>query len=400
MTHQRSGGPRLLLLTLLLGLLGAVAVSSAVLLLPSEDAAPPDDEPSAGQPTASPVAGQPRTVADPRAVQLLRRAAGAAAATSFTGTQIVSTWDREGSASYLLDVDNEPGAGLSVRVHSSATNPDGAGYTTSPAGTRDVGAVGGAGAGEELALLLDSYDLSVERTDQVAGRATTVVTARRPEGDAGAAGVAARFWVDDASGLVLRREVYDAGGRLVRAAAFVDVQVDTAHFVKHPPPLLPERSGQELSGTELAAWGRQGWACPRSLPSGLRLVDARSTTAGQAAGQQGARADAPILHLTYSDGLSAVSVFQQRGQLDRAGLTGYRAERRADGHEVLVSEGFPRRVLWSARGLVFTVVGDAADDAVDAVVAALPHEPDSASGARERLRRGVERLGSWLDPFH
>jgi sigma-E factor negative regulatory protein RseB len=394
-TDHRSGGPRLLLLTLLLGLLGAVAVSGAVLLLPADEV-PTEEEPSAGQ-TGRPVTAEPHGVADPRAVQLLRRAAGAAAATSFTGTQMVSTWDREGAASYLLDVDNEPGAGLSVRVHSSATNPQGAGYTTAVAGAENVGSVGGVGssaAGEELRLLLDSYDLSVERADRVAGRATTVVAASRP-----GAGVAARFWVDDASGLVLRREVYDTGGRMVRAAAFVDVDVDVAHFVKHPPPLLPGRSGQELSGAELAAWDERGWACPRTLPAGLRLVDARSTTAGAGEDRQGAAGRQPILHLTYSDGLSAVSVFQQRGELDRGGLTGYRAERWA-GREVLVSEGFPRRVLWSAQGLVFTVVGDAADDAVDAAVAALPHDSESRSGVRERLRRGVERLGSWLDPFH
>ncbi|MGN6246279.1 MAG: sigma-E factor regulatory protein RseB domain-containing protein [Motilibacteraceae bacterium] len=398
MTERRSGSPGLLLLTVLLGLLGAVAVSGAVLLLPAgDDARQPEEDAPVGGPTARPATAAPATapVADPRAVQLLRRAAGAAAATSFTGTQMVSTWDREGSASYVVDVDNEPGAGTSVRVHSSATNPDGAGYTTLLSGAPGVG---GAGASEEeLGLLLDSYDLSVERGDSVAGRATTVVAASRP-----GAGLAARFWVDDASGLVLRREVYDGVGRVVRAAAFVSVDVDAAHFVKHPPPLLPGRTGQELSGRELTSWSEQGWACPHTLPAGLRLVDARSTTAG-AGGQAHQGAEQPILHLTYSDGLSAVSVFQQRGELDRSGLSGYRAERRAGGtdeQEVLVSTGFPRRVLWSAHGLVFTVVGDAADDAVDAVVAALPHEPQSRSGARERLRRGVERLGSWLDPFH
>ncbi|HEU4674394.1 MAG TPA: sigma-E factor regulatory protein RseB domain-containing protein [Motilibacteraceae bacterium] len=393
MTQHRSGGPRLLLLTLLLGLLGAVAVSGALLLLPADEV-PVEEEPPAGQAAGRPVTVEPRGVADPRAVELLRRAAGAAGATSFTGTQMVSTWDREGAASYLLDVDNEPGAGLSVRVHSSATNPQGAGYTT-VSGADNVASVGGSATGEELRLLLDSYDLSVERSDRVAGRATTVVSAGRPGG-----GVAARFWIDDASGLVLRREVYDAGGRMVRAAAFVDVDVDVAHFVKHPPPLLPGRSGRELSGAELAAWDERGWACPKTLPAGLRLVDARSTTAGAAGGQQGSSAQQPILHLTYSDGLSAVSVFQQRGELDPAGLAGYRPERWAGGREVLVSDGFPRRVLWSARGLVFTVVGDAADDAVDAAVAALPHETASRTGVRERLRRGVERLGSWLDPFH
>lgn len=415
MSRQRTGGPRVLLLALLLGLLGAVALSGVVLLVPGTDegAGQSEDEPgsSAGSTSVSPGAARALT-ADPRAVQLLHRAARAAVTTAYTGTAFVSTWDRDGAASYLVDVDNEPGAGTSVRVHASAANPEGAGYTV-PAGSQGLGASEAGPSQDEVDLLLHSYDLAVGGAEPVAGRATSVLEVRRP-----GAGVAARFWVDDGTGLVLRREVYDSAGQVVRANAFVSVDVDAARFVKHPPPLLPGRTGRELSQDQLAGWQARGWACPMTLPGGLRLVDARTVpglgagpdaqartdrasapaTPGAGAGAGASAPPSPVLHLTFSDGLSAVSVFQQRGELDRSGMSGYRTERRPGGQEVLVSQGFPRRVLWSSHGTVFTVVGDG-DELVDAAVDALPHAGAEPAGGRDRLRRGIERLASWIDPF-
>ena len=58
----------------------------------------------------------------------------------------------------------------------------------------------------------------------------------------------------------------------------------------------------------------------------------------------------------------------------------------------------PRRVVWSAGGTVYTVVADAPERTVDAVVAALPHgaADDDPLG---RLGRGLDRVASWFNPF-
>ena len=73
-----------------------------------------------------------------------------------------------------------------------------------------------------------------------------------------------------------------------------------------------------------------------------------------------------------------------------------REQRRGDG-AVYVDNGTPRRVVWSAHGSVFTVVSD--DPSVaDAALAALP-APASNAGTGARLRHGVERLASWINPF-
>ncbi|HEU0130187.1 MAG TPA: hypothetical protein VFQ85_04255, partial [Mycobacteriales bacterium] len=59
---------------------------------------------------------------------------------------------------------------------------------------------------------------------------------------------------------------------------------------------------------------------------------------------------------------------------------------------------FPRRVVWSGGGTVFTVVADAPAAALEDLVAALPHG-DPGPGLGTRLGHGLARVGSWLNPF-
>ena len=70
--------------------------------------------------------------------------------------------------------------------------------------------------------------------------------------------------------------------------------------------------------------GKAGTA--RRLPGPLALVDARRRD-GTSDG---------IVHLSYSDGIATVSVFEQRGRLDADGLAGHHREV-VDGHEVWVT---------------------------------------------------------------
>ena len=134
----------------------------------------------------------------------------------------------------------------------------------------------------------------------------------------------------------------------------------------------------------------QGWHCPDSLPGPLSLVDAR----------RGGGEDGRIVHLSYTDGLATVSVFEQRGRLDAADLDGYRRDV-VDGHEVWVQR---RRAAdgWSGPpdSTVYTVVADAPERTVDAGGRG-PAAPTRLRTATPsgRLGRGLDRVASWFNPF-
>ncbi len=297
-------------------------------------------------------------------MRLLQLAADAARSRSWTGTQYVGTWRAGAQTSAVLDVQHEPGRG---------TRTQGADGRT---------AIGTPELDERLvALLARHYELAVAGAGRCAGRGTQVVEARRA-GVTGAGAVAGRFWVDRDSALVLRREVYDGGGRRLTSSAFVDVQVERAVTV-----LQPAQDVALATPAELADAGVDGWEPPSTL-SGLDLFDSRvrEHDGGQ------------VLQLAYSDGLSTLSVFAQPGELGGEPGSGFSAERR-HGARVWVQRGSPERAVWTGRDHVFTLVSDADPAAVHAAVDALPHDQAPRTGFFARLGRGLSRLASWLNPF-
>ena len=265
----------------------------------------PDDE---GRPAKSGQAARddnlPAPVVQADALRLLQRAAAAPTTASYTGTQFVSAWSSQGATSQVLEVTHTPAAGTTWRSGGHATTTGSAVQTTSH--TADPSILGG-GA---VTLLSSHYSLSTSGTSHVAGRAVDVVEARRPGAAAGRPPVA-RFWLDQATGLVLRREVYDGHGDPIRASAFIDVTVRAA-------TTAGSGSGSGSDATATSAWSStmdgaavsrmrtHGWDCPESLPGPLPLVDARR--GGE---------DQGIVHLSYADGIASISVFQQRGQARR-----------------------------------------------------------------------------------
>lgn len=304
----------------------------------------------------------PAPVVQDAARRLLERAAAAPTTESYTGTQFVSAWTSEGTTSQVVEVSHTPGRAAEPSILS-----------------------GGA-----VALMSRHYSLTARGSARVAGRGVDVVEASRPGAAPGDSPVA-RFWLDRATGLVLRREVYDRAGRRVRASAFVDV---TVRDVAPTSAVLDTggSSGMPWSSTlDAAALSRlraSGWDCPSGLPGPLPLVDARRGGAGKA-----------IVHLSYADGISSISVFQQRGHLDRENLRGYRRET-VEGRDVWVRAEIPRRVVWSTGGMVYTVVADAPERTVDRVVDVLHEGADEgAGGPMDRLGRGLDRVGSWFNPF-
>lgn len=324
---------------------------------------------------------------DPAALALLDRAAWASEALAYRGTQFVSAWAPQGSTGTVVDVVHRPGHGTTVRTPATAASPAGRYFVSSQ--TSEPSMLGGLSM---LGLLGAHYDLSTAAAAAVAGRAADVVVAMKP----GARRPSARFWLDRATGLVLRREVYDEQGRVTRASAFVDVTVGD---VADGSGVQDSDGGDDEAATAPHAWPDaidpaaldrmrdRGWRCPDQLPPSLQLVDAR-----RGGGDYGG-----IVHLSYSDGLASVSVFEQRGQLSTEHLEGYRATT-VRGRPVYVRDGVPQRLVWSAHGTVFTVVADATPRTVGDVVAALPHATDD-SGAWQRLGRGLDRVASWFNPF-
>jgi sigma-E factor negative regulatory protein RseB len=324
---------------------------------------------------------------DPQAQALLQRAVEAENATRYQGVEFMSVDDDAvpvGAASAgtaadettaVVDVTHLPGQGTVLVEDADNGTPGRAAFSA---------ALSGADSSRPnllLGLLGQTYRLELGTGGLVAGRYAEQVVARRADGS-----VAARFWTDAATGLLLRRDVLSPDGRLVRMSEFVQLAL-TAAAPRHLPVMLPALAGQSLSDSDLDGWRSRGWPCARVL-GGLSLFDARSEP-----GSAG-----PVLHLSYSDGLSTVSVFLQPGRLDPAGLAATSVET-VGGEPVWVRSGVPREMVWSSRGYVITVVADAPHATVTAVVASLPHGVE-ATGGWARVERGVARVMSWLNPFN
>lgn len=328
-------------------------------------------------------AGGPRSDDDAVAVSLLRQAAEAAAEWSWSGTEFVSGWGAGGTVAGVVDVEHVAGRGTTIRTRGGpATALALSGVT--PQRSDHPGLLVDAAVDR----LMASYAVVLDGSGRVGGRPALVVAVRRDDGRP-----AARLWVDRATRLPLRREVYDSLGQVARASAFVDVRVGGRRQLPGGPRPTSSPTAAELAGLQA-----QGWLVPAAL-AGLPVDHAGLLR----------HAGADVLHLRYSDGLSSVSVFQQRGRLEPATLGGLRPWRpaAAAGATVYVRPGLPLSLTWESGGTVFTVVADASDEVVARVVAELPHtavaaesrQDASGGGFADRLRRGAARLAGWLNPF-
>jgi sigma-E factor negative regulatory protein RseB len=233
-----------------------------------------------------------------------------------------------------------------------------------------------------FSLLVSHYELHLAGQGLCDGHRAQVVEVRRPS-SAGA--LAGRFWVDVSSGLVLRREVLDDAGALLRRTDLLDVRVATPAATLSTGLIASPPQGERLDAVELAAEEATGVPVVRSLPGHLDLYDAR-------------RLPGDVLQLAYSDGLSTLSLFVQQGTMP---TTASGVVRTVGGGQVWMSPGEPERVVWAADGRTWTLVSDAAPAVVDQVLVVLPHTGRGVSedGVAPRVWRGMSRVGSWLNPF-
>ncbi len=343
-------------------------------------------------------AKRPTTV---RAVKLLAQAAQAAIVTSYQGKEILTRWSQGGGSVLVSSIWHVSG-GQTV----TQTTADGASFSGQPYLSSDTDGQspeGVLGVTAPLIRLLKShYLVAYAGTGSADNRTAQVVEAWRADGS-----IAARFWLDDATKLPLEREVFDTATHVIGQDVFIDVSFTAPGGVVPPgdsraPGAAPQRAAaasasawvsadpqgpwtDPFSRRQLLALRDGGWQVPAELPGGLSLFTGAKTQADTGA----------VLDLGYSDGLSMVSVFEQRGKLP-ARLAGWR-KTKTGGHVVFALPD-RRTLTWAGHGMVFTMVADAPSQTVDAVAGALPH--DGPTGFWKRMSRGLVRVASWVNPFH
>jgi sigma-E factor negative regulatory protein RseB len=361
---------------------GGVLLPQAAMGVPGQAAA--------RKPPASLAARQARraAVAASPGVRLLAAAAAACRTLSYQGIQVSADQGLDGSVTSVVQVWHHRGGQAVIQ---SVTGPDvlaqaRAGRTVADpdvdadaeAAQHDLG--GTISMTPQMVLLLaENYQVSLGGRALVAGRPADEVVLRRSNGV-----VAARFWLDATTKLPLRRQVFDSESRLVSDDAFLSLTLGGPAAAAAPAAgRMP--ASRLLDAPGLARMRGDGWPIPVALPGHLTLVQARQTRA----------APGTVVALAYSDGLSVISLFMQRGHLP-AQLSGWSLVA-VRGQRVFAADPDRRSMAWSARGFVFTLIADAPQTTVDQVVVGLPH--GGRSGFLGRMGDGLGTLAGWLDPF-
>ena len=382
--HGEGRSPLLLTAALVMALPGFLATACSS--QPGTGTAPREATATAGGPAAVAAAEQApatgRRTSSTRALHLLSQAAQAAISMSYQGQEVVTRWS-DGSGSVLVsDIWHVSGGQTVTQTTAAGNSLSSQPYLSSDDDSQAPEGVLGVTV-PLIGLLKTHYIVVYAGTGSADSRTAQVVEARREDGS-----LAARFWLDDATKLPLEREVFDSTSHVISQDVFIQVRFSGQAQAAMPvagPSDPPGPWADPLSHADLLKLHTQGWLVPAGLPGGLSLfTGARTTTS-----------TGTVLDLGYSDGLSVVSVFEQRGHL-AAKLDGW--QRTIVGGQVIyVAEPDQRSLTWSSRGMVYTVMADAPVQTVNAVVGVLPH--DTPPGFWKRMSRGFVRLASWVNPF-
>jgi hypothetical protein len=319
-------------------------------------------------------------------LRLLQEAAAACQNTSYSGEQVALWWGQGETSGSVVDVWHQPGRVTLVQAASASPGgPAGAALSSGPVGTSSP-------AGDQdpdgilcvsnvlLAVLQSNYRVVYAGRGSAVGRSALIVEARRLGG-----GLAARFWLDAATKLPLRREIFTSGARMVSEDGFISLQLGASGLSAMPEPAAAPWAVR-LDQARLMALRASGWPLPGQLPGNLVLYSATETSARSGR----------VVDLSYSDGLAVVSVFVQRGELGRP-MPGWR-QIGTSGETVYLINPDERSFAWSSAGFVYTVIADAPVATVSQVVAAMPST--TRPGFWGRMARGFHRLASWLNPLH
>ena len=200
------------------------------------------------------------------------------------------------------------------------------------------------------------------------------------------------LYLDEETGLCVRRETFSTSGEPVRVVAYTALEVGGAETRARseldgdPAAPGPQRAAS-VDPADIDRLRAAGFEVPGALPRRYELLAVREV----------ADAAVPTVHLMYGDGLYTLSVFQQRGRLSRTAVAGALELRTSHGGAVWRWPGSePRRIVWSGGGSTFTALTDAPTDELLELVDGLPIDP--APSTLDRLRRGMTRVGRWFWP--
>jgi hypothetical protein len=271
------------------------------------------------------------------AARLVQRARDAADHYDFSGTALVSWASASGPRRERVQVRDADGAVEIVAADGAAVVDDGRRtYLRERLGW--TGALIEPAAGP-LPDPNRHWDLATASPATVAGRPATVVVASRAGGTP-----AQRLYVDDATGLVLGREVIGPDGHVQRSVRFLTVDVGASVTTVTAPKGVPSGTAERLTSVP------DGYHAPRSV-DGYQLITRSRHPDG--------------VLLFYSDGLFTTSIFEQKGELDWDALpSGGSDTRVADTRSRQYREPSGDVLVWERQGIVYTCVSDAPSDVV------------------------------------
>lgn len=310
------------------------------------------------------------------ALELLDQAVEAAQRLPHGGRVTVVSFGVEGPQVTTVALEREIDGGLEVRrLAGFEVGTEDQQVITRPTRTGALLRLGGVERPDfDRDRFVEAYRVVDGGTAQIdTGPATRLEVSRRAAGP-----VREVLFVDDASGLLVRRETYDPAGQPVRVVAFTELDHDPDAIV--PPPEAPQAAA-------VAAALQLDGGYPVELPGGFELLDRRELE----------DAETTITRLVYDDGLYTLSLFIQDGQLAHHATDGATSLSTPTGGTVWRWPGSePRRVVWSGDGRTFTALSDASTADVVAAVADLPNAPPPST--LDRLTRGIARVWRQLTP--
>ena len=310
----------------------------------------------------------------PTAISWLKKAAAAPNRVSYHGTQIITAWGPQGASSAMLDIVHAASQGSEISVVGSSSAPGAKAFVQRATTT------GAAIDGGPLTLLQATYQLVYKCCTDTIGRTAVLVEALRDDQT-----LAARFWIDTATGLLLQRQLFSVDGKtMVRATVFTELEIEDSEFLGHLPPMVPNGVESIGHGQGRRPALRRAGSAPRSCPRRCTLYDVHKDTSNGS------------LQFSYSDGLFNVSLFEQRGALDPAAVAGFSS---TENPGVYLRYGMPSYVVWSSGGIVYTLIGDLPPDMLGQVVRAFPHDVPVKLTAIQRMGTGLAKIATWLTPM-
>lgn len=301
------------------------------------------------------------------AANWMRRAIEAAATVGYSGYQRMVSGTGQDQAAGSMAISFEPGRGGYVVVRGQDGKELTDGYLPAPARTP-------VGDSDLFRLLTTGHRLTGATQAEVAGRPAVMVDAVSYNTDR----LAARWWIDEQTGLVLWQQRFTDEGAVRLSAGFTVVDVNNPSYpVPDAPRLTAPDDGAALTLSSAPMMSDRGWSCSGDL-AGLSLVRLRSDAAE----------DPESLHMTYSDGLTTVAVFETRGRL-AAPPSGSVWDETARAY---VRTGAATVASWQSGDKVFTAVTDGDRGALAEVVDQLPHESTPEPTTMGRVQAGLTRI--------